>query len=85
MPGVKVTAIKQAKDEECAVTYSAEDGTYTLPGLRGNTYKMRAVLPDDGSDFTCTVSDPLGNHFVSRPGRRENFWKDFVLANSETA
>ena len=84
MPGVKITAIKQAKDEECAVTYSAEDGTYTLPCLRGNTYKMRAVLPDDGSDFTCTVSDPLGNHFKARPGRRENFWNDFVLANSET-
>ena len=84
MPGVKITAIKQAKDEECAVTYSAEDGTYTLSCLRGNTYKMRAVLPDDGSDFTCTVSDPLGNHFKARPGRRENFWNDFVLDSSET-
>ena len=79
MPGVKVTAIKQAKDEEVAVTYSGEDGTYTLTGLRGNTYRMRAVLPADGSDFTRTVSDPLGNHFKARPGRRENFWPDFTL------
>ena len=83
MPGVKVTAIKQNKDEEIAVTYSGEDGFFTLTGLRGNTYKMRAVLPDDGSDFTRTVSDPLGNHFKSRPGRRENFWPDFVLADAE--
>jgi len=83
MAGVKVTAIQQAKDEELAVTYSGEDGTYLLNGLRGNTYKMRAVLPDDGSDFTRTVNDPLGNHFASRPGRRENFWKDFTLATSE--
>lgn len=83
MPGVKVTAIKQAKDEEIAVTYSGEDGTFTLTGLRGNTYKMRAVLPDDGSDFSKTVSDPIGNHFKSRPGRRENFWQNFVLADSE--
>jgi len=82
MPGVKVTAIKQAQGEEVAVTFSGEDGTYVLP-LRGNTYKMRAVLPDDGSDFTKTVSDPLGNHFASRPNRRENFWPDFVLASSE--
>lgn len=82
MPGVKVTAIKQAQGEEVAVTFSGEDGTYVLP-LRGNTYKMRAVLPDDGSDFTKTVSDPLGNHFASRPNRRENFWPDFVLATSE--
>ena len=83
MPGVKITAIRQLKDEEAAVTFSGEDGTYVLTGLRGNTYKMRAVLPDDGSDFTRTVSDPLGNHCASRPGRRENFWKDFVLATSE--
>lgn len=83
MPGVKVTAIKQNKEEEIAVTYSGEDGTYVLTGLRENTYKMRAVLPDDGCDFTCTVSDPLGNHFAARPGRRENFWKNFTLATSE--
>ena len=83
MPGVKVTAIKQTKDEEAAVTYSGEDGTYVLTGLRANTYKMRAVLPEDGSDFTKVVSDPLGNHFEARVGRRENFWKDFVLQTAE--
>lgn len=83
MAGVKVTAIKQTKDEEIAVTWSGEDGTYVLTGLRANTYRMRAVLPEDGSVFTKTVSDPLGNHFAARPGRRENFWKDFVLASSE--
>ena len=83
MPGVKVTAIKQAKDEEAAVTFSGEDGTYVLNGLRENTYRMRAVLPDDGSDFTRVVSDPAGNHFASRPGRRENFLNDFVLANAQ--
>lgn len=83
MPGVKVTAIRQAADEETAVTYSGEDGTFTLTGLRANTYKMRAVLPQDGSDFTKTVKDPLGNHFASRPGRRENFWKDFVLSDAQ--
>ena len=83
MKGVKVTAIKQSKDSEIAVAYSGEDGTYVLTGLRGNTYKMRAVLPQDGSDFTRTVSDPLGNHFAARPGRRENFWKDFILADAQ--
>ena len=83
LAGVKITAIKQQKDEEAAVTYSGEDGTYVLTGLRANTYKMRAVLPEDGSDFTKTVSDPLGNHFTARPGRRENFWKDFTISVSE--
>ncbi len=83
MAGVKVTAIKQAKDEEVAVAYSGEDGRYTLSGLRSNTYKIRAVLPEDGCNFTLVTDDPLGNHFKARDSRRENFWTDFMLADGE--
>lgn len=83
MTGVKVTAIKP-NDDEIAKTFSGEDGTFTLTGLFGNNYTIRAVLPDDGSDFTKVVSDPLGNHFQAREGRRENFWKDFRLNDGET-
>lgn len=83
LKGVKISAIKQTKDEEAAVTYSGKNGKYVLTGLRANTYKMRAVLPDDGSDFTKVVSNPLGNHFEARVGRRENFWKDFTLRTAE--
>ena len=83
LAGVKVTAIKQIKDEEIAVAYSGEDGKYTLSGLRGNTYRIRAVLPEDGSNFTAVTDDPEGNHFAARENRRENFWKDFVLQDGE--
>ena len=83
LAGVKVTAIKQVKDEEIAVAWSGEDGRYILPGLRGNTYRVRAVLPEDGADFTRVVSDPEGNHFQARVGRRENFWNDFTLGDAQ--
>lgn len=83
MPGVKICALK-SMDEEAGKTFSGEDGTFILPALRGYNYRMRVVLPEDGSDFTCTVSDPLGNHFKSRPGRRENFWDNFVLEDAQT-
>ena len=83
LAGVKVTAIKQMKDEEIAVTRTGEDGRYTLSGLRANTYQIRAVLPDDGSNFTLVTEDPEGNHFKAREGRRENFWKDFTLTDGE--
>lgn len=83
MAGVKVTAIKQLKDEEVAVTYSGEDGRYTLSGLRSNTYKIRVVLPDDGCNFSKVTDDPLGNHFEARPSRRENFWNDFVVEDGK--
>ena len=83
LKGVKVTAIRQLQDDEIAVTYSDETGHYKLGGLRGNTYRVRAVLPDDGADFTLVSTDPQGNHFQARPGRRENFWTNFVLGDGE--
>ena len=84
LPGVKVTAIKQLTDDEIAVTWSDENGNFVLSGLRGNTYKIRAVLPADGADFTVVnTQDPLGNRYKARPDRRENFWNDFKLADME--
>ncbi len=83
LAGVKMTAIKQVKDEEVAVTYSGEDGRFSLAGLRSNTYKIRAVLPDDGCNFTVVTDDPLGNHYEARASRRENFWSDFVVEDGE--
>ena len=84
LPGVKISAIKQVKDEEVAQVISGEDGSFQITGLRGNTYKIRALLPADGSSFTLAVDDASGNHFKGRDGRRENFWTDFVLRDAET-
>ncbi len=85
MPGVKIAISKQATpDEEFATTFSDENGMFTLTGLRGHTYRIRAVMPKDGSIFTKVAEDdPLGNHFQARADRRENFWNDFVLKDAE--
>ena len=84
LKGVKVTAIKAYDGSEIASATSGEDGRFELPGMRPNTYKIRALLPNDGSTYTVTRDDPLGNHFKGRDGRRENFWNDFKLAYAET-
>ena len=83
MKGVKIAVAKPNAEKELATVRSGEDGLYTVPSLRGGTYRIRVVLPDDGSDFSRTVTDPLGNHFAARSGRRENFWNDFLLADME--
>ena len=84
MPKVKVTLMRSNNDEEFAVTFSDEEGMFSLKGLRGGNYKVRAVMPEDGSTFTkVEKSDPLGNRFQSRPDRRENFWPDFQLSDAE--
>ena len=83
MPGVRISVTKPSQDKPLATVTSGEDGTYVIPSLRGGTYKVRALLPDDGSDFSRVVSDPAGNHFEARAGRRENFLNDFKLADME--
>lgn len=83
LPGVKLEALKQVSDDRVASTVSSADGTYILPSLRGRTYRVRAVLPEDGSTFTRVVSALNGNHFLSRPGRREYYLENLLLADGE--
>ena len=83
LQGVKITAIKEWDGSEIATTVSGEDGLFELPGMRPNTYRIRALLPNDGSTYTVTREEPLGNHFKGRDGRRENFWTDFKLTYAE--
>ena len=82
--GVKIAIGKENAEKETAAVKSGEDGTFTIPSLRGGKYRVRVVLPDDGSEFSRVVSVPEGNHFAARAGRRENFWNDFQLADMET-
>ena len=83
LAGVKMVALKQQDDETIASAMSGEDGRFTITALRGNNYKIRALLPDDGSTFTVTAEGELGNRFVGRSDRRENFWNDFKLEDGE--
>ena len=63
LPGVKLQAIKQIQNDVVAETVSGEDGTYSLSGLRANTYVIRAILPEGGATFTKTVATAEGNRF----------------------
>ncbi len=84
LAGVKMVAINPVSEEAVSTAWSGEDGRFTITALRGNTYKIKALLPDDGSDFTRTAEGDLGNHYASRPDRRENFWNNFEIKDQET-
>lgn len=83
LPGVKLQASKQVKNELVAETISGEDGTYSLSGLRENTYLIRAVLPEDGATFTKPVATADGNRFKIRSGLRESNLENQLLANAQ--
>ena len=71
--GVTLEAIKVSNGDSYGKVVTDENGAYSLPGLRGGDYRLRAILPDDGSQFTRVPENPgeNANRFVQREGRRE--------------
>ena len=72
--GVTVEAIKLSNNESLGKAVTGEDGLFRLENLRGGDYRLRAVLPDDGSMFTLAIEGAPAdvNRFEYRAGRREN-------------
>ncbi len=71
--GVTVEAIRISTGDSMGKTVTAEDGTYRLENLRGGDYRVRAIVPDDGSVFSQTAQGTADqvNLFVQNGSRRE--------------
>ncbi len=85
--GVTVEAIKISNSESLGKTVTAEDGSFTLENLRGGEYRLRAILPNDGSIFTITAEGTADqvNLFEQRGTRRENTIQPLsVISGGET-
>ena len=50
--GVTLELVKNSNDRSIGKTVTGEDGRYTFDSLRGGDYRLRAILPNDGSIFT---------------------------------
>ena len=84
LAGVDVEIYKPNGDQ-IGSAVSAEDGTFRLTSLRPNDYRLRVILPDDGSTFTTTVDASVtGNWLKARSGRRENSVDPLTVALGET-
>lgn len=72
--GVTVEAIKLSNSTSYGKVVTGEDGLFRLENLRGGDYRLRAILPEDGSIFTVTAQgEPHeANLFEQRKSRREN-------------
>lgn len=72
--GVTTEAIKLSNNESLGKSVTGEDGAFRLENLRGGDYRLRAVLPEDGSVFTVALAGDASevNLFVQRASRREN-------------
>jgi len=84
--GVTVEVIKNSNDTSMGKVVTGEDGRYAFTTLRGGDYRLRAILPNDGSIFTVVPESAEGliNQFAAREGRRENSIASIILSNGST-
>ncbi|MBQ7849346.1 MAG: carboxypeptidase regulatory-like domain-containing protein, partial [Clostridia bacterium] len=85
--GVTVEAIKLSNNDSAGKAVTGEDGAFRLENLRGGDYRLRAILPDDGSIFSVTIEGAAheGNLFAQRNTRRENSVQPLNIASGGEA
>lgn len=84
--GVTVELVKNSNDHSMGKVVTDKDGKYTFDSLRGGDYRLRAILPNDGSIFTIVpqTAEGLYNQFAARESRRENTLPSVTVENGKT-
>ena len=72
--GVTVEAIKLSNNDSMGKCVTDENGAFRLENLRGGDYRLRAILPEDGSIFSVTAQGAAdqANLFEQSGTRRES-------------
>lgn len=71
LPGVEVELFRQSNNKRLKTTVSDENGYFRFGHVRGDTFKLKALLP---SGYTYSINvpgDEQANQFAPRDGRRE--------------
>ena len=73
-PDVTLEVIRNGSDRSVEKLVTGADGSFYFNFIRTGEYRLRTVLPDDGSTFTLVPASIgyFSNRFEARPGRREN-------------
>lgn len=71
---VTMEAVKISTSEAMGRTTTDEEGSFALEGLRSSDYRLRVILPDDGSVFTCLPQEDgvEGNQLRQNGSSRES-------------
>ncbi|MDD3335545.1 MAG: SdrD B-like domain-containing protein [Eubacteriales bacterium] len=85
--GVTVEAIKISSGDSMGKTQTDENGAFRLENLRSGDYRLRAILPSDGSIFATVpaTGGDLANLFEQRGSRRENTIQPITILSGAEA
>ncbi len=81
--GVTMEIIRNVSERSMTRLRTDETGTYLFDAIRTGNYRLRAILPDDGSTFSVVPGEPgyYANLFSARDGRRENSLESIDVEN----
>lgn len=85
--GVTLEVIKPTKSDVLGKTVTGDDGIFRIEGLRSGQYRVRALLPDDGSIFTIVPQDTFAssNLFAQYSSRRDQTIGPLTVVSGEAA
>ncbi len=83
--GITIEIIRDTTNKSISKGVTDENGIYSVPALRQNTYRIRAVLPQDGSEFSAVGAGEVSevNRFANVTGRRESSVSPVMIANQQ--
>ena len=81
---VTMEVIRNASERSVGKMVTDETGAFFFDATRSGNYRLRAILPDDGSTFTAVPVNTgfYSNLFAAREGRRENSVNSIDVENS---
>ena len=81
---VTMEVIRNASERSVGKMVTDETGAFFFDTTRSGNYRLRAILPDDGSTFTAVPVNAgfYSNLFAAREGRRENSINSIDVENS---
>lgn len=81
---VTMEVIRNASDRSMGKIKTDDTGLFYFDAIRTGNYRLRAILPDNGSLFTRVPASPgyTSNLFENRTGRRENSIQSIDVENS---
>lgn len=85
--GITVEAIKLSSNDSMGKATTDKNGVFRIENLRGGDYRLRAILPNDGSIFSVTQegSPDQVNRFAQRASRRENSVQPLTIVSGGEA
>lgn len=84
LPGVQLEIFRQSNSKRLRTVTSDSNGMFRFGNLRGDTFKVKALLPQNHTFSINIPGNPDANQFAPRDGRREQVVMNVEAVNGKS-